>query len=108
MLRNVFYGVAQSETTDESTASPVSSWKLSDVNPREAFIALCLLIPIIGIGLYPKLATQTYDSKTVAVVEQVRNALPIVADQPFQQFAQPLESPTLVSVNTSTSSNASN
>ena len=45
------------------------------------FIALCLLVPIIGIGLYPKLMTQTYDVKTVALATQARNALSIVVAQ---------------------------
>ena len=35
-----------------------------DVNPREIFIAASFLIPIICMGLYPKLVTQTYDVKT--------------------------------------------
>ena len=34
---------------------------LGDAKPREITIAACLLIPIIGIGIYPKVATQTYD-----------------------------------------------
>jgi len=32
---------------------------LGDAKPREVFIVLCLLVPIIGIGLDPKIATQT-------------------------------------------------
>ena len=52
----------------------------SDAKPREIFIAACFLVLIIGIGLYPKLATNFYDVKTVAVNEQVR--------QSYIQFAQ--------------------
>lgn len=52
----------------------------SDARPREIFIALCFLLPIIGIGLYPKLATQLYDVKTVAVNTLVR--------QTYHQIAQ--------------------
>jgi NAD(P)H-quinone oxidoreductase subunit 4 len=44
-------------------------------------IAACLLLPIIGIGLYPKLMTQTYDVKAVAVAAEMREVLPIVAQQ---------------------------
>jgi len=33
----------------------------------------------VAIGLYPKLATQTYDVKTVAVTEQARGAFSLVA-----------------------------
>ena len=63
--------------------------RLVDAKPREAFIALCLIVPIIGIGIYPKLATQTYDVKTVEVAQQARQALslvaqPLVAQQPLQ------------------------
>lgn len=83
MLRTVFYGKENSELAAQFT--------LTDVKPREAFIALCLLVPIIGIGIYPKLATQTYDVKTVEVAAQVRQVLPLVAQQPL-----PLPQPSLV------------
>jgi NAD(P)H-quinone oxidoreductase subunit 4 len=73
MLRRVFYGNMNSELQIEKY--------LGDANPREIFITACLLVPIIGIGLYPKIATQTYDVKTVAVTAQVRQVLPLVAQQ---------------------------
>lgn len=92
MLREVFYG--------KSDASV--QWSLADAKPREAFIALCLLVPIIGIGFYPKLATQTYDVKTVAVSTQIRNALPIVADRPLYQSHLPLVAPHLEESNPET------
>lgn len=66
---------------------------LGDAKPREMFIAICLLVPIIEIGLYPKVATQTYDVKTVAVVTQVRNVLPTVV---AQQGRSPLYSTVLI------------
>ncbi|WP_416674268.1 NAD(P)H-quinone oxidoreductase subunit 4 [Egbenema bharatensis] len=91
MLRTVFYGQENKELA--------SSYKLTDANPREAFIALCLLIPIIGIGFYPKLATQTYDVKTVAVTAEVRNSLPVVAAQPFH-LNLPLSTPTVLGAET--------
>ncbi|MBF2076338.1 MAG: NAD(P)H-quinone oxidoreductase subunit 4 [Synechococcales cyanobacterium C42_A2020_086] len=75
MLRTVFYGKENPEL--------VAQFTLTDVKPREAFIALCLLVPIIGIGVYPKLATQTYDVKTVEVAAQVRQVLPLLAQQPL-------------------------
>lgn len=75
MLRQVFYGANNSGLVIEEY--------VSDAKPREVFIAICLLIPIIGVGFYPKLATQTYDVKTVAVATAVRNVLPaLVAQQP--------------------------
>ncbi|QYO68746.1 endonuclease V [Leptolyngbya sp. 7M] len=73
MLRTMFYGAEQGELVNVS---------LTDAKPREAFIALCLLVPIIGIGIYPKLATQTYDVKTVEVAQQARQVLPLIAEQP--------------------------
>ena len=90
MLREVFYGVENSELVSEYH---------SDAKPREIFIALCLLLPIIGIGLYPKLATQTYDVKTVAVATQVRDVLSTVVAQQEQvrspQFSDVLLAPQL-------------
>lgn len=91
MLRTVFYG-AESEQ--------LSTLTLTDAKPREAFIALCFLIPIIGIGVYPKLATQTYDVKTVAVAAQARNVLPLVAHQPILNLQAPLFAPAIVGAET--------
>jgi NAD(P)H-quinone oxidoreductase subunit 4 len=73
MLREVFYG-------DRNTKLDLDRFS-ADAQPREIFIATCLLIPIIPNGLYPKLATNTYDVKTVEVASKVRDALPIVAKQ---------------------------
>ncbi|MDX2211798.1 MAG: NAD(P)H-quinone oxidoreductase subunit 4 [Oculatellaceae cyanobacterium bins.114] len=75
MLRRVFYGAANSQWTTE--------FRITDAKPREAFIAMCLLIPIIGIGIYPKLATQTYDVKTVEVASHLQTVLPTLAQQPL-------------------------
>ena len=73
-LRQVFYGKPNPTLHLEQ----VSSY-FTDANPREVFIAACLIVPIVAIGLYPKLATQTYDVKTVAVTEQARDAFSTVA-----------------------------
>ena len=70
MLRQVFYG-------DNSANLTIDSFQ-ADAQPREIFITACLLIPIIAIGLYPKLATNTYDVKTVEVASKVRAALPVI------------------------------
>jgi NAD(P)H-quinone oxidoreductase subunit 4 len=48
--------------------------KFNDATPREIFIAACFLILIVGIGVYPKLATQMYDVKTVAINAEVRQS----------------------------------
>ncbi|MEC4891971.1 MAG: NAD(P)H-quinone oxidoreductase subunit 4 [Oscillatoria sp. PMC 1051.18] len=73
MLREVFFG-------EHKSGLEIPSFS-ADAKPREVFIALCLLIPIVGIGLYPKLATTTYDLKTVQVAAKMRNALPIIAQK---------------------------
>jgi NAD(P)H-quinone oxidoreductase subunit 4 len=71
MLRQVFYG--------KETRITVDPWL--DIQPREIAIATCLLLPIVGIGFYPKVATQTYDVKTVDVAAEVRNAASTFAQQ---------------------------
>lgn len=92
MLRQVFYG--------QQNAEAAQSFTLSDAKPREAFIALCLLVPIIGIGIYPKLATQTYDVKTVAVAEQIRTVLPTIAHQPLEIQTAPFSVPSVLGTET--------
>jgi NAD(P)H-quinone oxidoreductase subunit 4 len=72
MLREIFYG--------EENAELISSQNLVDAEPREIFIVACLLIPIIGIGLYPKLLTQMYDSTTLQLTARLRNSVPTLAE----------------------------
>jgi NAD(P)H-quinone oxidoreductase subunit 4 len=88
MLRKVFYG-DQGELATES-----ASW--IDAKPREVFITACLLVPIIGIGLYPKIATQTYDATTVAVASHLQSALPMFAQsENHTAISQMLRSPSI-------------
>ncbi|KKI98411.1 NAD(P)H-quinone oxidoreductase subunit 4 [Prochlorothrix hollandica] len=54
---------------------------LQDAKPREVFVAACLLLPVIGIGFYPKLATQFHDVKTVALAAHVQELLPAGNDR---------------------------
>ncbi|MBD2152195.1 NAD(P)H-quinone oxidoreductase subunit 4 [Pseudanabaena sp. FACHB-1277] len=51
-----------------------SNSEFSDARPREVFIAVCFLVPIIAIGAYPKIITNFYDSTTVVVNAKVRSA----------------------------------
>jgi NAD(P)H-quinone oxidoreductase subunit 4 len=74
MLRRIFYG-----EQGEVKLPGDKSW---EILPREAFIAVCLLVPIIGIGLYPKLAIQTYSAKTLEVAAHIQTTLPDVPDAP--------------------------
>ena len=69
-----------------------------DANTREVFIATCFLVLIISIGIYPKLTTQIYDVKTVAVNTEVRQAqMRIAGEGNYNQiYSQKLTSPNLV------------
>lgn len=68
MLREIFYGPENEELTSHEA--------LIDAEPREIYIIACLLVPIIGIGLYPKLTTQIYASSTEALTQRLRAAVP--------------------------------
>jgi len=62
--------------------------RFDDARPRELFIALSFLALIVAIGVYPKLATQTYDAKTIAINAQAREAHVQVAETRPVIFAQ--------------------
>ena len=90
MLRQVFYGNQHQDLHLDAV--------VLDIKPRELFITACLLVPIIGIGFYPKMITQTYDVKTVAVAAHARQVLPVVArQQPTNLYSQIFTTPTLAS-----------
>ena len=59
-----------------------------DATPREIFIAVCFLFLIVGIGIYPKLATQMYDTTTVAINANVRHSQTVIAQQQHTTIAQ--------------------
>lgn len=71
MLRRVFYG----------KAGDVASSAWLDAQPREVFISVCLLLPIIGIGLYPKMVMQTYDVTTVEIAQHLEQEVTVIAQQ---------------------------
>lgn len=73
MLREIFYG--------EENKALTSHEELVDAEPREVFIIACLLVPIIGIGFYPKIVTQIYDSTTTKLAGTLRDAVPLLANQ---------------------------
>ncbi|MBL1174209.1 photosynthetic/respiratory NAD(P)H-quinone oxidoreductase subunit D1 [Pantanalinema sp. GBBB05] len=70
-LREIFYGPENKELTSHEA--------LVDAEPREVFIISALLVPIIGIGLYPKLLTQIYDSTTLKLTAKLDESLVEVA-----------------------------
>lgn len=86
MLREMFYGKENTE---------LKGLVLLDAKPREVFITACLLLPVIGFGLYPKLLTQTYDAKIVQVASHARTAVSTVAQQPVHLFTQVSAAPSL-------------
>ncbi|MDJ0846686.1 NAD(P)H-quinone oxidoreductase subunit 4 [Crocosphaera sp.] len=67
--------------------------RYSDANPREIFIALSFLALIVAIGLYPKLATQLYDVKTVALNTQVRESYTQISQNNPKIYAEGFLSP---------------
>jgi NAD(P)H-quinone oxidoreductase subunit 4 len=74
MLRELLYGPENKELTSHE--------KLVDAEPREVFVIACLLVPIIGIGLYPKIVTQIYDSTTTQLTALIRQSVPTLGDNP--------------------------
>ena len=104
MLRQVFYNSGTAPTCDLSGNSNnkpneeavcfgtncvlPSNAIYSDAKPREVFIAACFLMLIIGIGFYPKLATQIYDVKTVAVNTEVRHSYTQISEANPQIYAK--------------------
>lgn len=54
MLRQVFYGT--------------STLAYKDLSPRELFIFSSFFLPILGIGIYPKLAIDMYESTTLSII----------------------------------------
>ena len=96
MLREVFFhsdiiplcGIGDSGKKNQDNEAAVcfgnscvlpAEAKFTDANAREIFIALCFFVMIIGVGLYPKLATNLYDVKTVALNVEVRQSATEIA-----------------------------
>ena len=67
MLREIFFGKENVELVEKTN--------LVDAEPREIYIISCLLVPIIGIGLYPRLLTDTYSSSVEALVARDLGAM---------------------------------
>jgi len=74
MLREIFFG--------KENAELVSHTNLVDAEPREIYVISCLLVPIIGIGLYPRLLTDTYRASIEALVKRETTAMALVQHPP--------------------------
>lgn len=68
MLREIFFGKENLELVNHAN--------LVDAEPREIYIISCLLVPIIGLGLFPRVMTDTYKSSIEALV--ARDVAPLV------------------------------
>ncbi len=79
MLREIFYGAENKELVEHE--------ELVDAEPREVFIIACLLVPIIGVGFYPKLLTQIYDSTTTTLTARLRDSVPTIAHKQSTSIA---------------------
>ena len=94
MLREILYGPENKELVEHT--------KLIDAEPREVFIIACLMIPVIGIGLYPKFITQIYDSTTNQLTAMLRNSLPSLVQEavvtPEQSFMVSTTAPKIVDI----------
>ena len=91
MLREILYGPENKELLEHE--------ELVDAEPREVFVIACLLVPIIGIGLYPKILTQIYDATTVQLTAKLRHAVPSLVAKETEsqsQLSQLYQAPTLV------------
>ncbi|MFM9047164.1 MAG: NAD(P)H-quinone oxidoreductase subunit 4 [Cyanobium sp.] len=84
MLREIFFG---NENTELS-----SHTKLVDAEPREIYVISCLLIPIIGIGLYPRILTDSYRASIEALVQRETFALTRMAPLPLKNVFRPSQS----------------
>lgn len=104
LLRQVFYGSgvaptclltdarAQNQDNQEAVCFGTNcviptEAGFGDARPREVFIAACFLVLIVGIGFYPKVATQVYDVKTVAVNTQLQQSYFQIAQANPQLYA---------------------
>ncbi len=67
MLREIFFG--------KENADLVAHANLVDAEPREIYIIGCLLVPIIGIGLYPRIMTDSYSASIEALVKRDSQAM---------------------------------
>ena len=73
MLREMLYGPENKELVEKQA--------LIDAEPREVFIIACMLVPVIGIGFYPKIVTKMYDATTNNLTALMRNSLSTPVEQ---------------------------
>ena len=84
MLREIFFG--------KENAELVSHSNLVDAEPREIYVIACLLIPIIGIGLYPRIMTDSYRASIESLVQRESLAFAKMAPLPLKNVFRPTAS----------------
>jgi NAD(P)H-quinone oxidoreductase subunit 4 len=89
MLREILYGPENKSLVEHEV--------LVDAEPREVFIIACLLVPIIGIGLYPKILTQIYDATTVQLTARLRDSVPSLVAKAKSEKMVSLRAPVIES-----------
>jgi len=67
MLREIFFGTPNKELYAHAN--------LVDAEPREVYVVSALLVPIITIGLFPRIMTDSYKSSIDALVARDRAAI---------------------------------
>ena len=65
MLRQVFFGFKINPSSLNTTSL------LIDAGPREIFILISLILPMIGIGCYPQIILNTYNVTTQSVIQNL-------------------------------------
>ena len=78
MLREIFFGKENVQLVEQTN--------LVDAEPREIYIISCLLVPIIGIGLYPRLVIDSYSSSIDALVARDLGAMERISNKKSLSF----------------------
>jgi len=81
MLREIFFGKENAELAAHSN--------LVDAEPREIYVISCLLIPIIGIGLYPRIMTDSYRASIESLVQRESLAFAKMGPLPLKNVFRP-------------------
>jgi len=82
MLREIFFGKENAELAAHT--------QLVDAEPREIYIISALLVPIIGIGLYPRIMTDTYRASIEALVAREEVSLAKLEHPPVRAVMRQL------------------
>jgi NAD(P)H-quinone oxidoreductase subunit 4 len=85
MIRQMFYGTLQETSLKSSNLSVL------DVSPREVFVLSCLLLPMIGIGLYPELVVPLWNAKSNYILRVNTKSFTHTLD-----FPKPITHPSIV------------